>query len=448
MAKPKDILDKVIDYAQAAMPSEGMIEAAQIFLKKNKVIFCMEEKCFYQYNGCYYKRIHPEEIHGILISDPYLALLSIAKRDVIVRNISVLARKSIYDFNKENCLCLNNGIIYPLENKFITHTPDIINTICLPYNFDSEAVCPLWEKTLVEIFENDKNKIRVLQEFFGYCLTKDTHYEKALMLIGDGRNGKSTVLRVLEGLLGEENCAALSLKHIEDPRMACLLVDKYVNINSEFGGKYTDFEDAFKTIVSGEAISVNPKYATMFRHRPFCKMIFSVNTLPHIEDKTGALYSRLMIISFDRVFEEDEQNKRLKYQLPEELPGILNWVIKGLQNLYERKNFAVDEYMKKILHELRSYNNPIEGFIEDCISIQKESSTLKGEVYQSYRKWSVENGFRTAGANKFGAEFYRLLKGKTKKDEKETFEDQRRIWPNIVLKTHIAVDSGWGEKET
>ena len=444
MAKKDDIFDVALTKAVHQVQIEGLLEGAQIFLRKNKIIYCMEEKCFYRYDGKYYKKSYDEEIHGLLIEDEFVAMLAIAKRDVISRNIRILARINIDKFNSQDCLCMDNGILYPKDNRLIPHTPDIINTIRLPYEFNPEARCPLWEKSLDEIFENDKNKIRVLQEFIGYCLTRETHFEKALMFIGDGRNGKSTVLSVIESLVGEENCAALPLKYLDDPQHACLLLGKYININSEFGGKYVDFEDAFKTIVSGEAISVNPKYATMFRYRPFCKMIFAVNNFPHIEDKTGALYSRLMIISFDRIFKQEEQNKQLKYQLKAELSGVLNWAITGLQRLTERQDFAIDEYMKKVLLDLKSFNNPLFGFIDDCIDVTPGVESIKSDVYREYKEWCALNGFKPYGVNKFGMEFFRLLKGKIK-DSKETWGERRRTWVNIKLVNGKSLPTGWQE---
>jgi P4 family phage/plasmid primase-like protien len=57
----------------------------------------------------------------------------------------------------------------------------------MPYRYEEDAKCELWIKTLNQILEDDQNKLNSLQEFFGYCLTKDTKQLKALLLLGESR---------------------------------------------------------------------------------------------------------------------------------------------------------------------------------------------------------------------------------------------------------------------
>ena len=151
-----------------------------------------------------------------------------------------------------------------------------------------------------------------------------------------------------------------------------------------------------------------------------------------------------MIISFDRIFKQEEQNKKLKFQLKAELPGILNWAIAGLQRLNERQDFAIDEYMKKILLELKSYNNPLIIFIDDCVEVTPGVETLKGDIYKEYKEWCALNGFKSYGSNKFGIEFFRLLKGKIK-DSKETWGHRCRTWVNVKLRNGVSTPTEWQE---
>ena len=66
--------------------------------------------------------------------------------------------------------------------------------------------------------------------------------------------------------------------------------------------------------------------------------MINTNYLPTITDDTVFSSGRINVISFDRHFEPQEQDKDLKNRLrdKQELSGILNWCIEGLQ-LYRKE---------------------------------------------------------------------------------------------------------------
>ena len=67
----------------------------------------------------------------------------------------------------------------------------------LPFEYDEAAKAPMWEAFLQQIFEGDVERITLLQEWFGYCLTPDTSQQKAMIFYGEPRAGKTTVANVL-----------------------------------------------------------------------------------------------------------------------------------------------------------------------------------------------------------------------------------------------------------
>ena len=409
---------------------------AEKFLAENgNTVFCIEEKAFYRYANGVYKQTPDEVMQKALLDKiPWTKKLTCAKRNNILENMRILTNKPLEDFNAGEILNLENGLYDIKAAKFIPHHPGHISTIRLPYNYVAGQGCPMWEKTLNEIFENDQNKIRTIQEFFGYCLTKDTHFEKALIMLGEGQNGKSTVLYVLENLVGIENCSTLSLKYFNDPSMVCALVNKFVNINSEVPRRAEDYETEFRTITSGESVNANQKYVPIFKFRPFCKLIFAANEMPYIDDRTSGFYRRLLMVPFERSFSEEEQNKNLKKELLSELPGILNWALAGLKRLYERKMFLIDEYMKQNISSLKKQNNPVEIFVDDCIGFEKDLFTYKTELFEKYKKWCEENGYKPLASHKFSESFFRIAKKFTKKDARENNSNRTRIWPGVFIK--------------
>ena len=113
------------------------------------------------------------------------------------------------------------------------------------------------------IFEKNKEKISILQEFFGQCLTRDVKQEKGMLLLGESRSGKSTILNTLQNMVGKNNCSTLALKYIIHPVFTSQLVGKLINIDKDVSAKAVDFEEDFKKIEDFYR-GVNAKYPEKF----------------------------------------------------------------------------------------------------------------------------------------------------------------------------------------
>jgi hypothetical protein len=77
-------------------------------------------------------------------------------------------------------------------------------------------LCPRWLRFLEEVLEGDKDRISLLQEWFGYCLTHDTSLHAFMVLEGSGANGKSVVCEILTKMLGVDNVSNVPLEVFAD----------------------------------------------------------------------------------------------------------------------------------------------------------------------------------------------------------------------------------------
>lgn len=397
-------------------------------------IYCLEEDCFYMYLHGYYKKIFMREMQDIVLTRKSFAKkLTLQGLKNVIDRIATIKQCRLDKFNNHDFLNFENGLFDVNCGSLNLHSQDVISTLRLPYKYDPLATCPLWNKTLNEIMENDKNKIRTLQESFGYCLTRETKHEKALILTGEGANGKSTILNTLKAVVGSDNCTSLSLRYFNDPVKATLLMGKLVNICGEIPKRVEDFEAEFKSIVTGEEVLVNPKFVAPFVIRPYCKVVMAINEFPHIDDKTSAFYRRLLILELNKQFSEEEQNKDLRDQLLSELPGIFNWSYEGLKRLRERGNFLVDEYMRHAIENIKESNNPLISWANENILILKGDELFKSEAFEHYKRWSDTNGYKPYGMAKFSSEVYKIFSRRTEKDRRN--KTRLRIWPNLAMRT-------------
>lgn len=401
----------------------------------NDIVFCLETEQFYQYREGIYNKIFDREMHDLILQrKSQTKQKTVGFLKMVTERIATIRRKRLEEFNTGTHINFENCLFDLATNERLAHTPEVISTIRIPYLYDPEADCPLWTKSLNEILQNDLNKLRTIQEFFGYCLTRSTIYEKCLILTGEGANGKSTILHTLRHMVGTDNCSDLSLRHFSDPQKTSILQGKLVNLCSEVPRKIEDYESEFKSIVSGESMQVSPKYISDYTFMPYCKLIMAINDLPYIDDRTSAFYRRLLVVPLLKQFKEEEQNKDLRKQLLTELSGIFNWAIIGLSKLKERNTFLIDEYMKRDIEEIREANNPIMSWAKDNIIVQSGNDLEKGEAYEAYKEWSIKNGYKPFGLSKFAAEVFKLFHNFTEKSRRSGSGDRSYIWPNLAMK--------------
>lgn len=398
-------------------------------------VYCLEEGRFYVYDAGIWRIIADIEILSIICHHPKYTWVNrypLSTRNQIIENLKLLVYKNLSVFNQEDILNFKEGLLDMSTVEMRSHSSKVFSTTRLPYSYDKDAKCDIWRRTLKEIFEDNEEKIGILQEFFGYCLTRDIRKEKALLLLGESRTGKSTILHILRNIVGNQNCSSVPLKFLSHPQYTPLLIGKLVNIDSDVSAKAQDFEAEFKIITSGEPVSVNQKFVATFDFHPYCKLVMAANEFPRINDHSSAFYKRLILIPCDRVFTDNEQNLRLKDILLNELPGILNWAITGAKRLNERGRFPSDESMKQAISDLRSESNPMDTFCEDYIEIDQTPGIEieKHGLYLKYSAWCKQNGNVPMANNKFSRYIYLRYSKITPKDVRSNITGLR-VWRNI-----------------
>ncbi len=376
-------------------------------LAKNNIIFSGGE--FYQYEGGCYR-----PLSEILITKDIKNIIgegaSKKQSEEIIYWLRSEAHIKEDELNSSKYINLKNGLFDLETNELHPHTPDVYSTIQLDVNYNTDAKCDKWLRTLQEIFKGDEFKMETLQEFFGLCLTKDTKQNKALMCIGEGNNGKSVALKTLEALLGRENFSSIPLERFCDPTYVVSLFGKLANISIETHAKSEVYDSTFKAITSGDSIQAHKKFKMAFSFRPFCKLVFAMNNLPRVDDKTNAFFNRLLIIKFDREFKEEEQNKTLSQELLQEQDGIFLWSLEGLKNLAERGYFRRNEEMEGVIKEYRRENNNVLVFVDEECQLDPNAEIEKNTLYLGYKNFCQDNGYRALSKKRFGMEISKQYK--------------------------------------
>ncbi len=365
------------------------VTVAERILKVRTLIYCANN--FYSYEKGVYRLVSKGEMAKHIRNSLGEAFNSHRLKETICY-LQATVYIEIEALNNSDSLNLKNGLLDLKDLSLFSHSDGIYSTIQLPINYSREAKCPKWINTLDEIFQKDQNSINLLQEFFGLCFTRQTKFEKALFLLGDGANGKSVLLSILQHILGKGNYSVIPLEKFDKGPYVVNLFGKLANISIETNAKSSVYDSVFKAVISGDEIPADAKFEPIINFKPFCKLVFALNSMPRVDDKAPAFYRRIIIIRFPRIFKPEEQNKNLKYELLEETDGIFLWCLEGLRKLEARGDFETSDDMKREVEDYRKENNNVLVFVDEKCSLNVDNVVFKDEFYSQYYKWCKEHG--------------------------------------------------------
>lgn len=337
------------------------------------------------------------------------------------RNNMLQDSRDVFFFTNEELdkddylLNLQNGTLdlSEKEPRFIEHSPDLLLSKICNVEYQPGATCKEWEKFLLEIMQGDKEKIQYLQKIAGLSLTGNTEQETCFILFGSTtRNGKSTFCETLIHLLGDYSLTVrpetLAVKQNLDSRTANGDVARLAGCrfcNASEPPKRMLFDTALlKSLLGRDSITARHLHQREFSFIPKFKLVINTNYLPTITDDTVFSSGRINVISFDRHFEPHEQDKHLKDKLryKDELSGILNWCIEGLQ-LYRQEGLEPPKTVQNATEVYRTDSDKIGNFINECLTKTGKNSKAK-DIYEVYIKWCDDNGYGCENKGNFFAE--------------------------------------------
>ena len=386
----------------------------ELAIKNNWGLFKKYDS-IYLFNGCYWVEIDREEFQNFLgraaekMGIVELLSRSFHFRELLFKQFLSISYLESPETSKDKVLInLKNGTfeITPSGTRFRPFDRSDFLTYQLPFDYEPRAKAPIFEAYLNRVLP-DVERQKVLAEFLGYVFIKHESKflkeEKALILYGTGANGKSVFFEVVNALLGSENVSNYSLQSLtgESDYYRAKISNKLVNYASEINGKLES--SFFKQLVSGEPIQARLPYGEPFALKDYAKLIFNCNELPKDVEHTEAYFRRFLIIPFDVKIPESEQDKNLHNKIIEnELSGVFNWVLDGLNRLLSNKRFSECEAVRQALENYKLESDTVRLFLNDNDyrkSITNEKP-LK-DLFNEYKNYCLEGGFKSCSVRTF-----------------------------------------------
>lgn len=366
----------------------------------NKVIFF--------YNGKYWQHITEERFTSFLsnVADK-MGLTELAYEhhtfgaDLIKQFTHKNFTQSIIDSNDIG-INLQNGTFKFQKGigKLHAHNKKDNLHYVLPFEYLPDATCPIFDSYLSYCLPDEKKRM-VLQEYLGYVFTPNEvcNLEKCLILYGEGSNGKSVLYRVVNAILGKENISSYSIPQITDKHKGeyyvANLINKLLNYCSDTKGAFDD-TGVFKQLVSGERVTGRHPAGRPIEFVNNAKFIFNVNVLPTTPENVHGFYRRFEIIDFNVTIEEEKKDRQLPSKIIEnELPGVFNWILVGLERLLLNKRLTECKANNQALERFKiKSNNVLEFLTKDGFEVVNniERGMVFNELFQNYQSWISESG--------------------------------------------------------
>lgn len=366
---------------------------------------------------------------------------TVAKAVTMLRNL--LETKGIkLDAHTHLLTCLN-GTIDLRTGTIKPHDPLDYISRCAPVSYRPDAKCPTFEQFMLDVMGGDAERVAFLQRWFGYAITGEVREQKILLHIGGGSNGKSTLIDVIQKVLGEyahtgaPNLLTTSHNDRHPTEIADLAGRRLVTVHESEEGA-TLREGLLKQATGGDKLVGRFMYKDFFEFTPTHKLQLLTNAKPVVRGQDFAIWRRLLLINYGVTFGSAEDvvahkatrlgDRAMAVKLEAEKEGIFAWLVRGAAEWYAT-GLRPPQSVIEASEAYRQEQDRIAEFVaERCIRGAEERSYLSGPqgIYPQYMIWSKSNGYPPMGNRRFLHELERVVPGYRVVDQKVVQDGVRK----------------------
>lgn len=334
--------------------------------------------------------------------------------NLFLQDIELIA--SFEDLNNypSHWICFRNGMYDAINSKLLPHSPKYKAINQIPHIFEKQKSSSgkNIEKYLDFICE-DKSDREMLLQYIGYCLVKDTTQQKFLVLTGVGGSGKSTLIKLIERIVGVANISNISLTDLQQ-RFACIgLMGKLLNSCADLEISALEETSLIKKILGEDALRGESKGKDAISFKSYAKLMFSTNELPLVKsEKTNGFYRRLLVLTMNKI--PLTKNPNLFEELENEIDYLLQISVEALERMYKNKLITVSKGSEIAVSQLWKDSDTVEAFLSEMCERCEESKIERGVLYKVYESYCEENERQALTRNNF----YKSLRIKGYKDSR------------------------------
>ncbi len=437
---PDDIqVELDIRLAFVKKPHLGTYNLASYLTRKYDIITVGEkEREMYVYQEGYYRKaenliIFPE-IQRVLGDNVTKA----AKGETFSKIADMTQKeRSVFSEAPLRYIPLANGV-YDLETKqLLPHSPEYKFTFQFPIKYDATATCPKFSAFLDQVLTPDQRA--TVEEWLGYYFWRNYQFKKAIIFVGEGDTGKTTLLETIMYMVGKDNISSVPLQKMTvDKFAAAHLYEKHANIVDELSDKDVTDTGNFKMATGGGSITGEYKFGNQFSFVNYSKFTFACNQIPDVTNYNDeAYFNRWIVVRFEKKIEKKIPNFVQTLTTEEERSGMFNLAMIGLERLLKQGQFTYGSNAVDTKLEMMRNGSSIARFVKDRLQREPGNTMTNEEMYHAYQEFCEQNDLQCETITAIGSKLPFYASYITKAQVMGAFAGkygQGRGWRNVSLK--------------
>jgi putative DNA primase/helicase len=286
------------------------------------------------------------------------------------------------------------GMVDLHTGTLLPHDPERYITKITAVAPADQLDCPLWLKFLHDATGGDKELIRFLRQWAGYCLTGDTREHALLFAYGPGGNGKTVWLNTMAGILAdyaknapmETFAASQSDRH---PTDLAMLKGARMVCASETEEERAWAEVRIKQLTGGDTIAARFMRQDFFEYRPQFKLTVIGNHKPVLRNVGEAERRRFNVVPFTR--KPARPDKELETKLKAEWPAILRWMIEGCLD-WQQNGLTRPQIVIAATETYFSEQDTLRHWLEDSCETGPHTSDTQAVLFKSWTDYAIAAG--------------------------------------------------------
>jgi putative DNA primase/helicase len=301
-----------------------------------------------------------------------------------------------------NC---QNGTLDLRTGKLKDHDPADRITKIVPVEYHPEASCPRFLRFLKETLVDD-GVIKFVKRYSGYTLTGITRERLLAILYGFGKNGKTTLVELLQDVMGDyatnTDTETLLMKRYQGVSndVAALKGARFVSAAEVEQGRRLA-ESKVKQLTGRDTVTARYLFGEPFNFRPEFKLWLSTNNKPVIQGTDDAIWDRIRLIPFTQRFDGERQDPKLPEKLRSELAGVLAWMVEGCLE-WQEHGLGEPDSVREATDQYRAEMDTLAAFIEDRCVVREGIVAPATPLYKQYQMWCDDAGEKPETQKVFG----------------------------------------------
>lgn len=299
----------------------------------------------------------------------------------------------------------NNGILRNgefIEVDYQEFTPYYID---IDYNPNAEPVEAV-DDYIKLLTNEDEDYKKLLFEILGHTLIVDPEFKRLLakffIFVGDGGNGKGTLLTIIRKILGHGNCSGLSIVDMADERYFVTMTGKLANLGDDIQDEPINNKQMkqLKNISTCDFVAVRELYQQSKEVEMTLSLIFTSNHILKTFEKGSSYKRRVKWLPMYTKPKEKDPLFITKLTTDEALEYWLKLLVEGYKRLYQNQRFTECEMINDFNEKYHEENNSTLVYLDDLKPADFEG-VQPPKMYAEYEIWCEENGMNTQSRKLF-----------------------------------------------